>query len=159
MKEFKNDRAQDRRNILAMTSQLPGPGTIQKGIYMIRKVTAGRKERESMERASPRRVPDKTAGLGTNVQDIVLTANRRINNGFNFDENWVILDSGAQTSLFYNAKLFKGLCRKVNPTQIVGISDQPIDVTHVGYFCDNLQVDRHPDVPINVVSFSQVVNL
>ncbi len=66
---------------------------------MIRKVTANRKERESMERASPRRVRDKTAGIGTNVQDIVLAVNRRINNGFNFDENWAILDSGAQTSL------------------------------------------------------------
>jgi hypothetical protein len=71
----------------------------------------------------------------------------------------VILDSGAQTSLFYNAKLLKGLGRKVNPTQIVGISDQPIDVTHEGYFCDNLQVDSHPDVPINVVSFSQAADL
>ncbi len=54
---------------------------------MIRKVVAGRKERESTERASPRRVRDKTAGLCTNVQDIVLAVNRRINKGFNFDDN------------------------------------------------------------------------
>ncbi len=74
---------------------------------MIRKVTANRKERESIERASPRRVRDKTAGLGTNVQGIVLAVNRRINKGFNFDDYWVILDSGAQRSLFYNAKLLK----------------------------------------------------
>ncbi len=107
MKEIIDDRAQDRRNILAMTSQSPGPGTVRKGIYMIRKVTASRKERENMERASPR---DKTAGIGTNVQDIVLAVNRKINKGFNFDDNWVILNSGAQTSLFYNAKLLKGLC-------------------------------------------------
>jgi hypothetical protein len=90
-----DDRAQNRRNILAMTSQSPGPGTARNGIYMIRKVTAGRKERESVERASPRRVRYKTAGLGTNVQDIVLAVNCRINNGFNFDKNWVILYSGA----------------------------------------------------------------
>jgi hypothetical protein len=115
---------------------------------MIRKVQASRKGRESMKRASPRRVRDKTAGIGTNVQDIVLAVNRRNNKGFNFDDNWVILDSEAQTSLFYNAKLLKGLCRKVNRTQIVEISDQPIDVTHEGYFCENLQVDWHPNVPL-----------
>jgi hypothetical protein len=76
---------------------------VQKGIYMIRKVQASRNERESIARASPRRVRDKKAGIGTNVEDIILAANRRINKGFNFDDNWVILDSGAQTSLFYNA--------------------------------------------------------
>jgi hypothetical protein len=40
LKEIMDDRAQDRRNILAMTSQSPGPGTV-------RKVVAGRNERAS----------------------------------------------------------------------------------------------------------------
>ncbi len=69
------------------------------------------------------------------------------------------MDSGAQTSLFYNAKLLKGLCQKVTPTQIIGISDEPIEITHEGYFCDNLQVDWHPDAPIYVISFSQAEDL
>ncbi len=38
LKEIMDDRAQDRRNVLAMTSQSPGPGTIRKSIYMICKV-------------------------------------------------------------------------------------------------------------------------
>jgi hypothetical protein len=46
MKEIINDRAQDRHSILAMTSQSPRPGTVRKGIYMVRKVQASRKERE-----------------------------------------------------------------------------------------------------------------
>ncbi len=49
LKEIMDDRSQDHRNILAMTSQSPGPGTVRKGIYMIRKVVAGRKERENSE--------------------------------------------------------------------------------------------------------------
>jgi hypothetical protein len=69
----------------------------------------------------------------------------------------VILDSGAQTSLFYNAKSLKNLYQKTHSTHIVGISDEPIEITHEGHFCDNLRVDWHPDVPINVVSFSQAV--
>ncbi len=36
VKEIIDDRAQDRRNILAMTSQSPGPGTVRKSIFMIR---------------------------------------------------------------------------------------------------------------------------
>ncbi len=106
MKEIIDDRAQDRRNILAMTSQSPGPGTARKGIYMIRKVVAGRKERESIESASPRRVRDKTAGLGTNVQDIVLAVNRKINNGFNFDENWVASGRSYQCGLIFASGAF-----------------------------------------------------
>jgi hypothetical protein len=159
VKEIMDDRAQDRRNVLAMTSQSPGPETVQKSIYLIRKVQASRMERESIARAIPRRFPDKTAGIGTNVQDIILAVNRRINKGFNFDDNWIILDSGAQTSLFHNAKFLKGLVQKVHPTQIIGIPDEPINITHEGYFCDNLQVDWHPDVPINVISFSQAEDL
>jgi hypothetical protein len=100
-----------------------------------------------------------TAGIGTNAQDIILTANRRINKGFNFDDNWIILDSWAQTSLFHNAKLLKGLCQKITTAQIIGISDEPIGIKHEGYFCDNLQVDWHPDVPINLVSFLQAEDL
>ncbi len=49
-------------------------------------------------------IRDKTAGFGTNVQDIIPAVNRRIKKGFNFDDNWIALDSGAQTSLFNNAK-------------------------------------------------------
>ncbi len=123
MKEIIDDRAQDRRNVLALTSQSPGPGTVRKSICMIRKVQANRNESESIARASPRRVRDKKAGIGTNVEDIILAVNRRINQGFNFEDTWVILDSGAQTSLFYNAKLLKNLCQKVDETQIVGITD------------------------------------
>ncbi len=76
------------------------------------------------------------AGIGTNVQDIILAVNRQINKGFNFD-NWIILDSGAQTSLFHNAKLLKGLCQKVTPTQIIGVSDEPIEIANEGFFGDN----------------------
>ncbi len=113
------------------------------------------------EYGSPKyaRVRDKTAGIGTNVQDIVVAVNRQINKGFNFDENWIILESSAQTTLFYNAKLLKGLRQKVNKIQIVGISDQPIEITHEGNFCDTLQVDWNPDVPVNVISFSQAEDL
>jgi hypothetical protein len=126
---------------------------------MIRKVQASHKERESIARTSPRRVRDKKAGIGTNVKDITLAVNRRINKGFNFEENWVILDSGAQTSLFYNAKLLKNLCQKSQKSQIVRISDQPIENTHEGYFFDNLRVDWHLNVPINVISFLQAEDL
>jgi hypothetical protein len=45
------------------------------------------------------------------------------------------------------------------PTQIIGISDEPIEITHEGYFCNNLKVDWHPDVSINVISFSQARDL
>ncbi len=71
----------------------------------------------------------------------------------------MILDSGAQTSLFYNAKQLKNLCQKTHNTQIVGISDEPIKITHEGHFCDNLRVDWHPDVSINVISFLQAEDL
>ncbi len=50
---------------------------------MISKVQASHKERESIARASTPRVLDKTAGLGTNVQDIIMAVNSRINKGFN----------------------------------------------------------------------------
>ncbi len=123
---------------------------------MIRKVQTSRKDRESTTRANTSRVRDKTAGIGTNVQNIVMAVNRRIHKGFNFDDNLIILERGAQTSLFYNAKLLKGLSETVNTTQIVGISNELIDITHEGHFCDNLQVDWHPDVPINVISLLQV---
>ncbi len=76
MKEILDDRAQDLRNVLALTSQSPGPGTFRKGNYMIRQVQASRKERESIAPASPRRFRDKKAGIGTNVEDIVLAVNR-----------------------------------------------------------------------------------
>jgi hypothetical protein len=85
---------------------------------MIRKVQASRKEREGIERASTPRFRDKTAEIRTNVQDIIMAVNRRINEGFNFADSWIILNSGAQTSLFYYAKLLKGLCQKVSPTQV-----------------------------------------
>jgi hypothetical protein len=161
VKEIIDDRAQDRRNILALTSQSPGPGTVRKSIYMIPQVQAKRKERETMQgaRATPSRVRDKRAGVGTNLRDIIPAVNRRINNGFNFNQYWVILDSGAQTSLFHNGKLLKNLCEKTHNTHIVGISDEVIEITHEGHFCDNLRVDWHPDVPVNVVSFSQAATL
>ena len=92
-------------------------------------LVGGKGEPQALTR---KRMRDKTAGIGTTVQDIVMAVNLRINKGFNFDENWIILESGAQTTLFYNAKLLKGLCQKVNKTQIVGISDQPIEITHEG---------------------------
>jgi hypothetical protein len=38
VKEIIDDRVQDRRNILALTSQSPGPGTVRKSIFMIRQV-------------------------------------------------------------------------------------------------------------------------
>jgi hypothetical protein len=69
------------------------------------------------------------------------------------------LDSGAETSLFHHEKLLKGLVQKVHPAQIIEISDEPIGIIHEGYFCDNLQVDWHPDMPINVLSFSQADDL
>ncbi len=159
MKEILDDRAQDRRNILAMTTQSPGPGTVRKSIFMIRQVQANRKERETIARATPSRVRDKRAGVGTNLGDIILAVNRRINNCLNFNQNWVILDSGAQTSLFHNAKLLKNLCEKTHNTHIVGISDEVIEITHEGHFCDNLRVDWHPNVPVNVVSFLQAAAL
>ncbi len=159
MKEIINDRVLDRRNILAMTSQSPGPGTARKSFFMIRKVQPNRKELGAIERATPGRVRDKRAGVDTNIGDIILAVNRRINKGFNFDQYWAILDSGAQTSLFHNAKLLKNLCEKTHNTQIVGISDEVLEVTHEGHFCDNLRVDWHPDVPVNVVSFSQAAAL
>ncbi len=92
------------------------------------KVQGSRKERKSIARASPRRVRDKAAGIGINVQDIILAVNCRINKAFNFDDHGIILDSRAQTSLLHNAKLLKGLVQKVHPTQIIGISDEPIDI-------------------------------
>ena len=107
---------------------------------MIRKVQASRDDLGTMTRANTSRVRDKTAGLGTNVQDIIMAVNRRINRGFNRRELGHP-NCGAQTSLFYNPKLLKGLSPKIRPTQIVGISDAPVDITHDGYFCDNLQVD------------------
>ncbi len=76
---------------------------------MIREVQATRKDRETIARATPSRVRDKRAGLSTNIGDIILAVNRRINKGFNFNEYWVIVDSGVQTSLFHNAKLLKNL--------------------------------------------------
>ncbi len=148
VKEIIDDRAQDRRNILALTSQTSGPGTVRKSIYVIRQVQANRKERETIARATSSRVRDKKAGVSTNLGDIILAFNRRINNGFNFNEYWVILDSGA---LFHNAKLLKNLCEKTHNTHIVGISDKVIEITHEGHFCDNLRADWHPDVPVNVV--------
>ncbi len=156
-KEILDDRAQDRRNILVMTSQSPGPGTVRKGTFIIRQVQPNRKERETIARANPSRVRDKRAGVGTNLGGIILAVNRRINKGFNFNEYWVILDSGAQTSLFHNAKLLKNLCEKTHNTHIVGISDEVIEITREGH--PNLRVDWHPDVPVNVVSFSQAAAL
>jgi hypothetical protein len=126
---------------------------------MIRKVQPNRKEFAAIERATPSRVRDKRAGVGTNLGDIILAVNRRINKGFIFNEYWVILDSGAQTLLLHNATLLKNLCEKTQNTHIVGISDEVMEITHEGHFCKNLRVDWHPDVPVNVVSFSQVANL
>ncbi len=126
---------------------------------MIRKVQSNRKELGAIERATPSRVRDKRAGVGTKIGDIILAVNRRINKVFNLNEYWVILDSGAQTSLFHNAKLLKNLCEKTHNTHIVGISDEVMEITHEGHFCENLRVDWHPDVPVNVVSFSQAANL
>jgi hypothetical protein len=126
---------------------------------MIRQVVPNRKERETIARATPSRVRDKKAGVGTNFEEIILAVNRRIRKGFNFDQSWVILDSEAQTSLFHNAKLLKNLCEKTHNKHIVGISDEVIEITHEGHFCENLRVDWHPDVPVNVVSFSQAANL
>jgi hypothetical protein len=94
-----------------------------------------------MARANTPRVRDKATGMVTNIQDIVMALSRQLNKGFDFDENWIILDSGAQTSSLYNAKLLKALSPKIRPTQFVGISDAPIYIAHEGYFCDNLQVD------------------
>ncbi len=98
---------------------------------MIRKLQPNCKELGAIERATPSRVRDKSAGVGTNLGDIILAVNRRINKGFNCNESWVILDSGAQTSLFHNAKLPKNLCEKTHNTHIVGISDEVMEVTHV----------------------------
>ena len=141
LKEIIEDRAQNRRNILAMTSQSPGPGTVRKSIFMIRQVRPNRRELGAIERAVPNRVRAKSAGVGTSIGDIILAVNRRMKKGFNFDQYWVILDSGAQTSLFHNAKLLKNLFEKTHNTQIVGISDEVLEVTHEGHFCDNLVSD------------------
>jgi hypothetical protein len=126
---------------------------------MIRKVQPNRKELGAIERATPSRVRDKRAGVGTNLGDIILAVNRRINKGFNFNQYWVILDSGAQTSLFHNAKLLKNLCEKTHNTHIVGIFDEVLKINHEWHFCDNLRVDWHPDVPVNRRSFSQAAAL
>jgi hypothetical protein len=91
VKEIIDDRAQDRRNVLALTSQSPGPGTARKSIFMIRLVQASRKERETIAHATPSRIRDKRAGVATNIGDVILAViyinkNQRINKGFNFNE-------------------------------------------------------------------------
>ncbi len=52
VKEIIDDGAQDRRNILALTSQSPGPGAVRKSILMIRQVQGNRKERETIPKQS-----------------------------------------------------------------------------------------------------------
>ncbi len=79
MKEIMGDRAKDRRNILALT------WTRNSQIGDVYDAYGYDDDLGSMARAGTPRVNDKIAEIGTNIQDIIMTVNHRINRGS--DEN------------------------------------------------------------------------
>ncbi len=68
----------------------------------------------------------------------------------------MVLDTAAESSCFNNSMLLDTLMRRQNPATYQGIGSGMLEAKHYGAFLNKLYVDYIPEIPMNLLSLSQL---
>ncbi len=130
---------------------------------MIRNVTLNNEEIRAHLKAgaapaegASRKVKGFAIGSSETIQELYTSVHSAINCGLEWKDTLVVLDTAAESSCFNNAMLLNSLARRQQPLRYQSIGSGVLESKHHGVFVNKLWVDYLPNLPMNLLSLSQI---
>ncbi len=103
-----------------------------------------------------RKTRHSTIGTSLSIHELYTSVHSAIKYGLEWRDTYVVLDTAAESSCFNNPMLLDALMRRQNPAQYQGIGSGLLEAKHYGIFLNKLCIDYIPEIPMNLLSLSQL---
>ncbi len=95
-------------------------------------------------------------GTSSSIYELYTSVHSAIKHGLEWKDTYVVMDTAAESSVFNNPMLFDTLARRPEIFKYPGIGSGVLEARHHGVFLNKLYVDYLPQIPMNLLSLSQI---